>query len=533
MTDFDAFVDELLAEEFAAEPTLATHLGVPGHDEELPDLSGSAIRAREERAAQWSGRCAAYPADSLTPDQQIDRDLILMTLRRREILRDWRGWQRDAESYLEPVLEGIFTLFLHRLRPEPELLSAAMARLRGLPELLAAARANLDPELAAPLLVSRATNHARGAVTYLRDWLPVEAPDSADLAAAADTAATAVAEHAEWLTGFGARAHGSWVLGEERYSALLREAEGLPYGAAELHERGLAAYDALAAQLAGRARAHGGNWHALLDRLNSDAPPTLESMREEYADWTARARAFCAERGLVTLPAGERCVVAPSPPHARALTAVAFYLEPPPFTDSRVGHFFVPFTPAGTAPEQVRQRLGSNSRMSIPTTAVHEAYPGHHWHFARLAEACDRPIRKVFSSSYFIEGWALYTEQLLVEQGFYADPTHEVGQLEARLFRAARIVVDTALHMGQMTVQEAAAFLAEKVRLAPDTAWAEAVRYCAWPTQASSYLTGAIEIERMRDEWVASGGTLRDFHDRLAGSGMLPLGLAERALVLG
>jgi uncharacterized protein (DUF885 family) len=118
------------------------------------------------------------------------------------------------------------------------------------------------------------------------------------------------------------------------------------------------------------------------------------------------------------------------------------------------------------------------------------------------------------------------------EQGFYDDPKHELGVSDARIFRAARIVVDTSLHIGDMSVEEAVTFMMENAGLSEPTARAEVGRYCSWPTQASSYLTGSLEIERMRDAYLAAGrGDLRSFHDRLARSGALPIGLAEVALM--
>jgi uncharacterized protein (DUF885 family) len=139
-----------------------------------------------------------------------------------------------------------------------------------------------------------------------------------------------------------------------------------------------------------------------------------------------------------------------------------------------------------------------------------------------------RPVRRLFTSTYFIEGWALYVEAAMREAGFFS-PEEELGQLEARLFRAARIVVDTSLHTGEMSVEEAVAFMHERALLPMPTARSEVARYCSWPTQASAYLTGAVAIEQARDEWVAGGGTLRGFHDALAGSGAMPVPLAVRA----
>ena len=197
------------------------------------------------------------------------------------------------------------------------------------------------------------------------------------------------------------------------------------------------------------------------------------------------------------------------------------------FKPSREGFFFVPYPVDPEDPSQVAGLLESNATYSIPTTAVHEAYPGHHWHLMTMKSA--RKVRRVFTSTFFVEGWALYTEGMMRDAGFFS-LEEELGQLEARLFRAARIVVDTSLHTGEMSVEQAVAFMHDKAMLPLSTAQAEVARYCAWPTQASSYLTGAMRIERARDEWVADGGSLRHFHDSMAESGAMPVSLALRAV---
>jgi len=534
---FDQLVDGFIADELAANPTTATALGVPGHDDLLPDLTAEGFAGRAASEDRWAGRFAAEDPAGLGPDQQVDRELVLMTLRGRAVMRDWADWRRAPDTYTGPALNGVFTAFLHRLRPEPELAADAATRLRAVPDLLAAGRANLDPELASPLLVRRALGQARGAVSYLREDLPAEVTGEhsrRQLAEAGEVAATACAEYAAYLEDLAERATGEWAIGEERYSAILREAEGLGYGARELRDLGQSAYDELAADMRRRAGEISGSedWRTLLDELNDDHPATPEAMREAYADWTERARSFCRDHDLVTLPEGESCAVVPAPAFQRSVIAVAFYVEPPPFADGTTGHFFVPYPPGGASAEQIRQRLATNSCASIPTIAVHEAYPGHHWHLAWVGATCDRPVRKLLGSSYFTEGWALYAEQLLLEEGFFTDPRHALASVDARLFRAARIVVDTSLHLGEMSVDEAVEFMSTKASLSAETARAEVARYCAWPTQASSYLTGAMEIGRIRDRYLAGGkGSVKEFHDSLAGSGALPLGLAERTVL--
>jgi uncharacterized protein (DUF885 family) len=301
--------------------------------------------------------------------------------------------------------------------------------------------------------------------------------------------------------------------------------------------RGQAAYDELATELTRCARELRGtdNWKAVLDELNEDHPRTPEEMRIGYEEWTERARVYLREHRLTSFPEGEECAVVPSPPFQRPVLAVASYMQPPPFSDRMLGHFFVPFPPDGASEDEIQKRLASNSYPGIPTTAVHEAYPGHHWHLVMMKSNPSR-LRQVYRTPYFSEGWALYAERMMREQGFFSDLRHEMNQYEATIFRAARIVVDTSLHMGEMSWDHAVAFMTSRTGLTEPTARAEVTRYCAWPTQASSYLTGCLEIVRIREAFFAAHGSsdtdaLRAFHDGITSSGGLPISLAERAVL--
>jgi uncharacterized protein (DUF885 family) len=544
-TPFDRLAAELAADELAAEPVSASALGLTEHDDRLPDLSADAIAERQRADDRWLARFAALADDELAADERIDRDLVLMVLRGRQVVRDWADWRRSADTYAGTALHGVFVLLLNRLRPEAELAAAVAARLRAARPLLEQGAANLDPELASPELLRRALGQVAAGAAYARS-LPGQFAEDAGrepVAAAGEVAAQAFERFGAVVEDLAGRARGSWAIGEERYDGLLRLAEGLSYGTRELRERGRAAYDELLADIRERARAlrggDGADWRQLLEELNQDRPGTPEEMLALYQRATSAARQFCVDRELVTLPAGEQCAVVPSAPFTRPMVAVAHYQPPPPFATSSVGHFFVPYPPDGASPEEVAQRLATNNRHGLWSITTHEAYPGHHWHLAHLAAGAGtaqarpgaRILRTLFASTYFTEGWGLYSEDLMREQGFFATPEQELCQRDYRLFRAARIVVDTSLHLGEMTVEQAVEHLTTHTSLTPGTARAEVLRYCARPTQASSYLTGALEIARMRDRWLAEGrGSLRAFHDAAAGSGTLPVALVERSL---
>jgi uncharacterized protein (DUF885 family) len=525
-------VDDFLGHEFAENPTLATAMGVAGHDDRLGDLSAAGFARREAADDAFAGRFAA--SECTGADDEIDRDLALSTLAGRRVMRDWAAWRRSPDAYLGTGLQGVFLLFLHRLRPEAELAAAAAARLREVPRVLEEARANLEGGLADPLLVRRSMGQCQAGIRYARDLVPAEVADAASrrlLSEAGEEAAAAYTSFAAFLEGLEAGAQGTYAIGADRYTRLLRDKELLRFDAMTLRDLGRAQHEELSADMARRASdiAGSNDWRALLADLHRDHAETPEEMRAEYESWTERARRFSADEGLVTLPPGEECAVVPSPPFQRPVLAVASYNRPPAFTGSRRGFFFVPFPPDGTSAADITKRLEANNHHGIPSVAVHEAYPGHHWHLTAALDN-DRPLRKVLTTPYFVEGWALYAEIMMREAGFFTDPRQEMCQVEMRLFRAARIVVDTSLHIGDMDVEEAVAYMRDNAALPEPTARAEVARYCAWPTQAASYLTGSLEIERIRSRWQ---GGLRQFHDRIARSGGLPIALAERATLDG
>ena len=541
MSSFTDLAETFLKEEFAESPVLASSLGLTDYDERLDDLSADAFRRHEERSAAWLQRFRALPDDTLSPAERIDRDFVASILRGRELNAPQRSWQRQPATYLNPGLQGVFSLFLHRMRPENDLADAARARLAEVPRALRQGMDNLDFTIVPRIYVDRAIGQAKAAAKYARELVPQEVQDPTkreQLAATGGEAGDAFDAFAAFLQDKREKATGTYAIGETLYTALLKEKELLPYDARSLRERGREQYDLLAAELRRLAQEIAGtdDWVGLLERLNKVHAPTPELMRAEYEEWTERARAFLRDTGLVTLPPGERCTVEPSPPFQRPILAVASYNRPPAFSDSLAGHFFVPYPPDNTSPEEIQKRLEGNCSAGIPTTAVHEAYPGHHWHLV-MAHFNPSKLRQVFSTSYFSEGWALYAERVMREQGFFTDPKHQLYQYEATIFRAARIIVDTSLHLGEMTFDEAVRFMVEKGNLTEPNARAEVGRYCSWPTQASSYLTGMLEIVDLRTRWLATNGksgvpALREFHDRLTGSGAMPTSLTERALAL-
>ena len=174
MPEFSELARAFLEEEYAESPVGASHLGLTQYDDQLDDLSEAAHARRAAAVERWTQTFSAIDPGTLSFDDAIDRDLVLASLHRRRIFEEWEVWRRHPDTYLGPGLNGVFGLFLHRLRPETELAAAAATRLRGVPGNLEDGKRNLRPELVPAILLDRAVNQARAGARYARELLPAE-----------------------------------------------------------------------------------------------------------------------------------------------------------------------------------------------------------------------------------------------------------------------------------------------------------------------------------------------------------------------
>ena len=321
--------------------------------------------ARSRRRGLPGAVRGARRTTDLTPDERIDRDLAMAMLRGRLVIAEWQGWRRDPLTYSGPALNGIFLLFLHRLRPDQDLVDAAVRPPRpGARRCSTQGRANLDPALAHPLhRRARRSPRRRAGARYVRELLPAEVRD-AELSERLRSAGVAAARGVRRLgrcswRAFAPSAHGTWVFGEERYSRIAPGARGAavrcPRRCASTGQRGARPPRC---RDVGRSReriAGTRDWHEVIERSTQDHPLTEEAMRQAYEVWTARARDFLATRGLVSLPDGEECRSS----RRRCSSGRCWASRPtwrrPPSATRVTGHFFVPFAPDGTARRGDRQ----------------------------------------------------------------------------------------------------------------------------------------------------------------------------------
>ena len=208
-------------------------------------------------------------------------------------------------------------------------------------------------------------------------------------------------------------------------------------------------------------------------------------------------------------------------PEFKETTAPGAYYEPATFDGTRPGVFFANL-----------RDMGEITKFGMRTLAYHEAVPGHHFQIAIARDLKGLPLfRKVLPFIAYAEGWALYTEWLAKDAGWYeGDPLGDLGRLQAELFRAVRLVVDTGIHAQRWTRQQAIDYMLSKTGMGEKDVTAEIERYIVWPGQACSYKLGMLKIQELRRRAEQALGTKFDlpaFHDVLLRSGSLPLNLLE------
>jgi uncharacterized protein (DUF885 family) len=349
------------------------------------------------------------------------------------------------------------------------------------------------------------------------------------LGRAVDRAKSAIEDQTEWLREGLPAATPDWPIGQERYAELLRLRAFDGLDADAILEIGWRQLDRNHAARAGAAREidPGATEAEVLDRIKSNHPPTFEAALDAYRDDMRRARRYLIEHGIVTVPPDERVEVIATPPYLRGVMPFAAYFEPARWDASPVGVYVV--TPAvDDHPGALREHYHA----SISNTSIHEAYPGHH---LQLAIAARHPslTRAQVDAPEFVEGWGMYSEQMMREEGFDYGPEYRVALATDAIWRAARIVLDVRMHRGEVSIEEATDFLVEHTGFERPNALAEARRYTSSPTYNLSYLLGKVLLLELREEErrrLGAGFSLRAFHDTLLRGGSLPISFHRRAL---
>jgi uncharacterized protein (DUF885 family) len=591
-------------------PVTSTYLGGDGYagslsmvNGRLRNVSPAAIADEVAFHRGIQGELAAIARDGLSPQRRIDRDVmeaqLVFTVRQ---LAERRHQERAVDTYVAEPFRGVdwqlqqmkdlgngllgdeaeWDMVLHRVEWVPGFLEQARE------QLAAGIAAGNVPDwrmVERDGLAGSAAN-----AEYFRVTLPATARGYVGdrvfgtqfltrLGQAGDHAARAYETFAAWLrSSYDLTARQDrYAAGEEEYAFRVRNNLRLRRTVPELWEYGaaqVALYEervfAVAERVARDARlalpfdtpaARGASVRRVLEHLGREAPRDDDELLRWYVEAGERAVTYGRERGLFDIPRDYRLDVVPTPPVLRSTIDAAYY-PAPPFKQAGVGRFYL--TPTGNDPAALRL----NNLASVATTAIHEGFPGHDWHYKYMTKHA-REIPNVrwltpgavedsssmWADSMAAEGWALYAEELMAEpaegrpEGFYA-PAELLYMLQAQLMRAVRVRVDVGLHTGRMAFDEAVDYFAEHVEFYPGARAAQSkdpaakaimagaeraiYRYSKWPTQAITYNTGKNEIVALREELRTARGAGFDakaFHERFMRMGTVPAAFVREAML--
>jgi uncharacterized protein (DUF885 family) len=535
------FVDEYLAYLYEVHPTNATFDGVHLHDDLLEDLGRPAIEAQIRELGGFSRRLAAIDPARLTDIERLERPALEASIRARQFeLEVVRTWERSPQYYSDILATSLAGQALFTYAPLTERARRIVSKLRQVHRLMQAARDNIkDPP---GIFVKVGLESLRGTLRFINDDLPRafnrldDLHILGDLADASIAAGSAIEAYIDYLErDLAPRSKGSFRLGRERFEHKLRLDEGVPLDADRLLD--LAMRELRVTQDEFRrvaSRLNGGDPVDAWSKAKQDHPaagelvPVAQRQLQELVE-------FITRNDIITIPSGEPVSVAPTPRFYRWTFASMW--TPGPFEAKPMQAFYyITDVDPTWSPERQDEHLRDFNYGALWSISIHEVFPGHFLHYQHLRQV-ESKLRKsiLFSSAAFVEGWAHYCEQMMVEEGFRRnDPVVRMGQLAEALIRLCRFVVGVRLHCEDMSVEQGVRFFRDEAFLEETSARREAERGTFDPSYIV-YSLGKLMVLKLREDYKARAATrysLRQFHDTLLGNGTVPLWL-HRALMLG
>ena len=573
-------------------------------DGKLRDHSAAALTAEDSKLAEFRRQFAALDSASLTARRRIDRSVAMAQIdflvHQHQVLRHQN---RAVDSYVDEPFRGI-DWQIQGMTPAdggklgtPQEWREVIARTRAIPQYMAVAQQQIEAGVAAGnrpdwrVLRNFGLRSTEADSKYFEITLPqlaradINAPERKQLLEELDAACAAAALAYTGLHEFIARTffdvsigHGGetikrafledrFAAGEEAYDWALRNNLRLNTTAAELYEKSLPVVESTRAAMMKLAQQIGASHHwripedtsgvlVVLNKLSLDAPTSDSAMLEAYRTTGVRLVDYARRTHLFDVPADYRLDVVFAPPPLRSAIDGAAYYPAPPFKHTGVGRFYV--SPTGNNLAQLRLQ---HNLAALPDLAAHEGFPGHDWHYKTMTEYRDTisPIRwltpgavedssAMWEDSLAAEGWALYSEGLLAEpqpsatHGFYS-PEEQLYQLRGLLYRNLRVRIDSGLHTGRLSFEDAVTLFSEVVDFQPgsclhsgtlqppakrascDQARAAIERYARWPTQAITYRVGKDQILELRAKAQSLLGprfSLQRFHLEFMKQGTIP-----------
>ena len=547
---FVALAESYIEEFLERYPEYATALGDHRYDGRLNDYTAAGVASGLEWNGSYLEELAAIDPARLGAANAIDyeilRNYVEFSIWSSEVLRE-HAWNPMRYG----VGDALYSLLAREFAPLEERLQSLHQRLKEVPAVLSGARENLiDPPRIHTETAIRQNDGAIALVsTTLDEFLALAPGMEEELAQAREAALQALEEHGRWMREeLLPRSTRSFRIGEEKYRAKLSYTLHSDLSMEEILERALRRLDELQEELYSTAlplyREHrpDAGEEALADRpaviravldMLADSHPTDSSIVEDAKQDLAEVTEFTRESRLVSVPDEPLQIIVM--PEFRRGVSTAYCDSPGPLEEHGETFYAISPTPQDWTPERKLSFYREYNDFMLQDLTVHEAIPGHYLQLAH-SNRLEAPtmIRSIFSSGTFIEGWAVYAEQVMVEHGF-GGARFKMQQLKMLTRAVINAILDQKIHAGSMTEQEAMDMMMGQGFQEEGEAAGKWIRAQLTSAQLSTYFVGIAEHNDMRAAWIERNGPVQDwqaYHDRVLSFGSPPVRFVRGLLEL-
>jgi uncharacterized protein (DUF885 family) len=538
-------------------PTYGTQSGLHQYDAQLEDYSAASVQRQIAALHTYEKKIEEIPADGLDASIAADREILLNSIRSQLLsLEVIRNWEKNPDLYSSGVTNSIFVLMERPFAPPNTRLRSVVEREKQIPQVFVEARKNLkNPP---HIFTEIALEQIDGLISFFEKDVPAAFVDADDAQAKAEFAKTNAAviqslkEYAAWMkSDLLPRSNGDYRLGSDTFAEKLAYDEMvdipldrlLQIAMNDLH-RNQAEFARVAKEVdptktPQQVLEELATIHPAPDKLLSSFHGTFDSLI-----------AFIRAHRIITIPSDVQPTLEETPPFMRATTFAS--MDPPgPFeTHSTKAYFNVTLPEKDWTSAHVAEHMASFNVGTIISTSVHEAYPGHYVQFL-WQDQFPSKIRKLIGANSNIEGWAHYTEEMMLEEGYAAPPPNatpeqvresrliHLGQLQDALLRDARFVNAIKLHTGigepdgKWTIDQAVDFFVREGYQSRSVGLVETKRGTVDATYLY-YTLGKLEIMKLRDDLKKKQGAafnLEAFHDNFMRQGFAPIKVIRKAML--
>ncbi len=536
---YASLAQEYYTETFRLSPIEATQVGVHDYDDKVGDFSAAAVAKQLDVDRSYLRRLGAIDKAALTPNGALDYTLLENSLRDDLLLNDTlQEWRHNPDDYTQSASAAIFGVMSKDYAPLSKRLAFAIARERLIPNLLRQGRQNLTTVDAVTQRI--AEEDAAGAVDFFKTSVPLAFAEVRDAGLRSRfkrsnaVAIQAMAAYAKWIRSL--KPSGTFAIGADAYRKRLLYEDALDMPLDQYLAVGERTLAATRAQFVATAKEIDPKHSPLQVYLSiTRVHPAPNALLATAQRDLGRLRAFVESKHLITLPPNANIKVIETPAFERTTTSAAEDSPGPLETVATQSYYYVTPVDPSWPVKQKEEFLAAFNDFEFPIVSAHEVYPGHFTNFS-IDRALDLSLtRKLSVSSEFAEGWAHYSEQMIVDEGWgNGDPRVRLAQLDEALLRECRYVVGVGLHTQGMTISQAERLFTDRCFQTQAVAIEEALRGAQDPMYGY-YTLGKLMILKLRDDYkkaVGSQFTLQKFHDELLSRGDPPIPLL-RPLILG